>query len=59
MKTPYLDWIISHLHIYEYRLNYSYSRGELVTIDDSIYQSLSDNNLQNYPINSNHWNKIL
>lgn len=59
MNTPYLDWIISHLHIYEYRYNYAYNRGEIVTLGRSIYKSLSDRNLQHHPVNSSHWQKLL
>lgn len=59
MRTPYLDWIISHLHVYEYSETYNYMRGDLVTIGTDLYESLSDHNRNNNPINTNTWNKIL
>lgn len=59
MKSPYLDWITCHLNINEYRSNYSYSLNDLVTINDAVYKSLCNNNLNSYPVNSSNWTKII
>lgn len=59
LESPYLDWIISHLNIYEYRKSYTYDTSDQCTIGSHVYMSLCDNNLGNYPVNSNFWTKII
>lgn len=59
MNTPYLGWIMDHTDLYEFTETYPYSIGDIVTYKDSVYRSLSDDNLNNNPITSNKWIKII
>nr|DAV46330.1 MAG TPA: hypothetical protein [Caudoviricetes sp.] len=59
MNTPYLSWTTSNMDLYEYSSSYSYEKDDLVTYMNSIYKSISDNNLGEEPINSPFWIRIL
>lgn len=59
MNTPYLSWTTSNMDLYEYSSSYSYKKDDLVTYMNSIYKSISDNNLGEEPINSPFWIRIL
>ena len=45
--------------LYEYSSSYSYGKDDLVTYMNSIYKSISDDNLGEEPINSPFWIRIL
>lgn len=59
MKSPLLKRILNNLKLYEFRNSYEYKLGDIITIDSSIYESLSDNNKGNYPPGSEYWIKLL
>nr|DAV98831.1 MAG TPA: hypothetical protein [Bacteriophage sp.] len=59
MNTPYLSWTTSNMDLYEYSSSYSYKKDDLVTYMNSIYKSISDDNLGEDPINSPFWIRIL
>ena len=59
MNTPYLSWTTSNMDLYEYSSSYSYKKDDLVTYINSIYKSISDDNLGEEPINSPFWIRIL
>jgi len=59
MNTPYLSWTTSNMNLYEYSSSYSYKKDDLVTYMNSIYKSISDDNLGEEPINSPFWIRIL
>ena len=59
MNTPYLSWTTSNMDLYEYSYSYSYEKDDLVTYMNSIYKSISDDNLGEEPINSPFWIRIL
>nr|DAK84283.1 MAG TPA: hypothetical protein [Caudoviricetes sp.] len=59
MNTPYLSWTTSNMDLYEYSSSYSYKKDDLVTYMNSIYKSISDDNLGEEPINSPFWIRIL
>jgi len=59
MNTPYLSWTTSNMDLYEYSSSYSYEKDDLVTYMNSIYKSISDDNLGEEPINSPFWIRIL
>lgn len=59
MNTPYLSWTTSNMDLYDYSSSYSYKKDDLVTYMNSIYKSISDDNLGEEPINSPFWIRIL
>lgn len=59
MNTPYLSWITSNMDLYDYSPTFKYRKEDLITYKDMIYQSISDENLGNSPINSPFWIRIL
>lgn len=59
MNTPYLSWTTSNMDLYDYSSSYSYEKDDLVTYMNSIYKSISDDNLGEEPINSPFWIRIL
>ena len=59
MNTPYLSWTTSNMDLYEYSSSYSYEKDDMVTYMNSIYKSISDDNLGEEPINSPFWIRIL
>jgi hypothetical protein len=54
-----ISWIMSHVDLYQYNKTISYKKEDIVTIKNTAYQSVSDNNLGNYPHNSNKWIKLV
>jgi len=60
MSTPsLLSWIMSHTRLYEYSELVSYRREDIVTIKNTAYLSVDDNNLNNNPKISNKWVKLI
>lgn len=59
MKTPYLSWTTSNMNLYDYSPTYSYKKTDIITYNDMVYQSISDDNINNDPINSPFWNRLL
>jgi hypothetical protein len=60
MSSPsLLSWITSHTRLYEYSELVSYRKEDIVTIRNSVYQSVYDNNLNNNPKISNKWIKLV
>ena len=54
-----LQWVMSHTALYEYSEIVNYMKDDVVTIDNKVYQSLTDNNLGNNPENSPNWIKLI
>jgi hypothetical protein len=60
MSTPsLLSWIMSHTHLYEYSELVPYRKEDIVTIKNTAYLSVDDNNLNNNPEISNKWVKLI
>lgn len=59
MRTPYLSWTTSNINLYDYSPTYPYKKADIITYNDMVYQSLSDDNINNDPINSPFWNRLL
>ena len=53
-----LYWIVGNTDLFEYQNSISYNKEDIVTMGKSAYQSLTDNNLNNYPPNSSKWIKL-
>jgi len=60
MSTPSLfAWVMSHTDIYQYSELVSYKKEDIVTIKNSAYMSVDNNNVGNNPKISNKWIKLI
>ena len=53
------SWVMSHLDLYQYSELIEYNKEDIVTIKNTAYLSIDDNNIGNNPINSNKWVKLV
>lgn len=59
MITPtMLEWIMTQIDLNQYSDIVTYNKEDIVTIRNTAYISVSDNNLGNDPLTSNQWFKL-